>query len=210
VRILGNSSGRQLWPARGVYFLFEHAELRSLDSTTGRVVRVGTHAVSVNSRSTLWGRLRTHKGSEDGRGNHRGSILRLHVGMALKATLGRKISAPTWGIGTSADSEVRRSEENLERLVSEYLHEMAVLWLQVADEPVAERRSISCKMGHADPFRPRRALPARKLAGPKRYLGSVSISLVFGDAPSAHSGNASLQIFFHTSAIQCKDEAAVN
>jgi hypothetical protein len=68
---------------RGVYFFFEGGELRSQSGSGGLVVRIGTHAVSVGSKSTLWGRLAQHRGSLSGNGNHRGSIFRLWVGSAL-------------------------------------------------------------------------------------------------------------------------------
>src|SRR5688572_12309739 len=72
-RYLDASDGRMKWPQRGVYFFFEHGEYRQ-NASTMRVVRVGTHAVSVGSKSTLWKRLSQHKGSQNGSGNHRGSI----------------------------------------------------------------------------------------------------------------------------------------
>src|SRR5690606_41344613 len=71
---------RRLVPTRGVYFFFEPGEFRE-DGQTPRVVRVGTHAVSTGSRTTLWQRLAAHRGRTGGRhpggGNHRGSIFRL-------------------------------------------------------------------------------------------------------------------------------------
>lgn len=97
-RSLGEYTGRVPWPIRGVYFFLEPGEYRTQNSDAPRVVRVGTHAVSVGSKSTLWGRLRAHCGSQSGTGNHRGSIFRLHVGAAMcrwrwKATLdlGRRL-----------------------------------------------------------------------------------------------------------------------
>jgi hypothetical protein len=73
---------RSGWPGRGVYFFFEDHEFRE-DGSTLRVVRVGTHAVSANSRTTLWNRLHTHRGASSGGGNHRGSIFRKRVGETL-------------------------------------------------------------------------------------------------------------------------------
>jgi hypothetical protein len=72
VRKLGECSGRMEWPKRGVYFFYEDGEYRSHTGDGLRVVRVGTHAVRLGSASTLWGRLRQHKGSLSGGGNHRG------------------------------------------------------------------------------------------------------------------------------------------
>ena len=72
------------WPPRGVYFFHESGEARSGTGGGPRVVRVGTHGLKSGSGSTLWDRLSQHRGSSrSGRGNHRGSIFRLIVGIAL-------------------------------------------------------------------------------------------------------------------------------
>ena len=64
---------------------FEDGQIR-VDGTS-RVVRVGTHALRPTDQTTLWGRLRRHRGRIGGRnpggGNHRASIFRGHVGTAL-------------------------------------------------------------------------------------------------------------------------------
>jgi hypothetical protein len=101
-----------------------------------RVVRVGTHAVSANSKSTLWGRLRTHRGARKGGGNHRSSIFRLHVGAAMLARDGADL--PTWGIGSSALKPIHVGEASHERHVSAYIGAMSVLWVEVPDEPSPE------------------------------------------------------------------------
>ena len=59
-KYLRDCNGRMSWPKRGVYFIFEDGELRE-DGHTPRVVRVGTHAVSAGSRTTLWNRLSQHR-----------------------------------------------------------------------------------------------------------------------------------------------------
>ncbi len=133
-RILGECNGRLGWPRRGVYFISEPGEGCSNDPTVPRIVRVGTHAVSTGSRSTLWGRLRAHRGNSDGTGNHRSSIFRLHAGMAMMA-LNHELGLPTWGKGSSAPKETRRTEEPLEKFVSEYIGKMSVIWIDVDDEP---------------------------------------------------------------------------
>src|ERR1700751_3970240 len=81
-RVLRDCHGRSGWPKLGVYFFFEDEEFRE-DGVTPRVVRVGTQAVSKNSKTKLWTRLRSHRGNRTGGGNHRGSIFRLRVGEAL-------------------------------------------------------------------------------------------------------------------------------
>src|SRR5262245_23190275 len=103
-RTLSESHGRSCkWPNRGIYFFFEPGEFR-VEPDALRIVRVGTHAVGAGAKSTLWGRLRAHRGGKDGGGNHRGSIFRLHVGAALLAAHGS--SLPTWGKGMNASRSV--------------------------------------------------------------------------------------------------------
>ena len=82
--LLGACTGREGWPQRGVYLVFEPGEYRA-DGHTPRVVRVGTHALKRGSQRRLWQRLRQHRGNNDGGGNHRGSVFRKHVGAALLA-----------------------------------------------------------------------------------------------------------------------------
>jgi hypothetical protein len=85
-RRLSDCTGNMHWPQRGLYFFFEKGEYRA-NNRELRVVRVGTHALKTGSKTTLWNRLRTHRGPNKGKyiggGNHRGSIFRLHVGTAL-------------------------------------------------------------------------------------------------------------------------------
>ena len=65
-RKLYDCSGRMIWPKRGVYFFFEGGENRSDTGDGPRVIRVGTHALSVGSRTQLWSRLSQHKGQRNG------------------------------------------------------------------------------------------------------------------------------------------------
>ena len=157
---LDRCSGRLGWPQRGVYFLFENHESRS-DSEAGlRVVRVGTHALSLNSRTTLWNRLAQHAGSKkSGAGNHRGSIFRLLVGEALKNRAG--VEEPkSWGFGSHpgeagnrlgmTTAEIRAQEHDHERAVSCYICAMPFLFVAASDAPgpgcdraLIERNSIA-------------------------------------------------------------------
>lgn len=140
-RHLADCNGQMGWPKRGVYFFFEPNEFRTTQADKMRVVRVGTHAVSSGSKSTLWGRLRSHKGLNSGGGNHRGSIFRLHVGAALLAKT--DIELATWGVNSSASREIRQNETQLEQQVSAYIGKMPFLWLAVDDEPsTASHRSV--------------------------------------------------------------------
>ena len=121
------------WPNAGVYFFFERGEHRKR-SEDPRVVRVGTHAVSKGSKATLWNRLRTHRGTGKGLGNHRASIFRLHVGAAI-AQRDERFLIETWGHGQSADTSTRKQEEELERAVSQHIGAMEILWLSIDDPP---------------------------------------------------------------------------
>jgi len=122
------------WPHRGMYFFFEPGEQRSVTGSGARVVRVGTHAVKADSKTSLWYRLSQHKGKvRDGGGNHRGSIFRSHVGTALLARDG--LTLDTWGMGSSAVPAVTQAEHIHEQRVSQTLGQFGVLWLAVDDEP---------------------------------------------------------------------------
>ena len=133
-RTLGSCTGRDGWPKRGVYFFFEPGEIRSDGSL--RVVRVGTHGLTAGTKSTLWGRLSQHRGQATGKGNHRGSVFRLHVGAALSAR-SDVVPVGTWGQRSSAPRDVREAEAAIEQAVSAHLGAMGVLWVPVDDEPGA-------------------------------------------------------------------------
>lgn len=133
-RVLGDCRGRMVWPQRGVYFFHEIGEARSDTGIGPRIVRVGTHALKAGGSTTLWGRLSTHRGQvRRGGGNHRGSIFRLIVGTALIARDGQRF--PTWGEGSSAAKDIKASEVELERAVSQVICKMPFLWLSISDEP---------------------------------------------------------------------------
>jgi hypothetical protein len=136
--LLSECSGLLQWPQRGVYFFMEPGEYRTRKPRQQRIVRVGTHAVSTGSKATLWQRLRAHRGSKDGRGNHRASIFRRHTGAALiarDAVCDARLWQ--WGNGGSASRDIRTQEAEHEKCVSAYLGSMRVLWIEVDDEPGA-------------------------------------------------------------------------
>jgi hypothetical protein len=137
-RLLSSCSGKMNWPLRGVYFFMEDEESRSDSGRGSRIVRVGTHALTPNSRTTLWRRLSQHRGTiRSGGGNHRGSIFRSIVGTALIERDGHV--CPTWDDRTSsASSEIRAGELALECAVSKTIGAMRFLWLAVDDEPGRE------------------------------------------------------------------------
>ncbi len=135
MRRLSDCSGRMPWPQRGVYFFFEPGEVRTGSGTGRRVVRIGTHALTIGAGTTLWGRLSQHRGPKrSGGGNHRGSIFRLLVGTALMERDG--FDCPTWdNRRNTASHDVRESEKTLERAVSKVIGDMSLLWVAVEDEP---------------------------------------------------------------------------
>jgi len=124
--------GAQRLPGRGVYVFIDRAE-RNFLGGRGRIVRIGTHAVSEGSKSTLRNRLRNHAGLKDGTGNHRGSIFRLHVGNAMLARDNGTLLS--WGDGQDAPAEVRASETTMEQRVSAYLGSLELLILDLDDKP---------------------------------------------------------------------------
>lgn len=138
------------WPSHGVYFFFEDGESREGGKTL-RVTRVGTHALSETSKTTLWKRLSQHRGSvgggNPGGGNHRGSIFRLHVGTALIKRDGWPEARDSWARKRPAEtSEARLAESELERAVSSVIGAMPLLWIDVPDRharDAIERGAIS-------------------------------------------------------------------
>jgi len=130
-------------PSRGLYFFIDPTERRRFPTIkNSRIVRIGTHAVSEGSKSTLWQRLKAHRGTDDGGGSHRSSIFRLHVGHAILAS--REIVQDSWGIGDTAAKEVRDAERWLEIEVSNYIRELHVLTLPILDQasPDSDRSYI--------------------------------------------------------------------
>ena len=146
-RCLRECDGRMEWPERGIYFFFESGEARSGSGAGPRVVRVGTHAVTVGSGTTLWGRLKQHRGkARTLGGRHRSSTFRGLVGEALAR---RDDGAPpaSWrrpGVSKSlGESRLRipavaEAELVLEQRVSRYIGAMPFLWLGVGDAPSPE------------------------------------------------------------------------
>lgn len=136
-RLLSDPYLSQVLPRRGVYFFFEPGEYRE-DGDTPRVVRVGTHAVSAGSQTTLWNRLSQHRGRlRGGGGNHRGSIFRRHVGTALlNRGLADAAAGAQWGSPRRpAEGALREAERRVEAMVSQYIRSMPFLWVAVEDPP---------------------------------------------------------------------------
>ena len=139
-RTLANCGGKMTWPERGVYFFFENGEVRSTSGTGPRIVRVGTHAIKTGKEeSTLWGRLRDHRGLLHGKyaggGNHRASVFRKHVGSALLNKAQRQTELERWLKGSSAPLAIRYAEHGIECEVSKHIRCMPFLWVAVNDAP---------------------------------------------------------------------------
>ena len=134
-RELSACTVRMAWPDRGVYFFMEPGESRT-DSGSGlRIVRVGTHALKKGAKSTLWQRLRQHRGAASSKvGNHRGSIFRKIVGDALIRR--DSLDCRTWDkYPSTAPPEIREAERPIEKKVSGVIGQMPFLWLSIEDEP---------------------------------------------------------------------------
>lgn len=142
-RVLGDANGKMSWPGRGVYFIVEMPGGLS-HGTMPRIVRIGTHAISSGSRTSLWNRLSTHRGTTSGGGSHRSSIFRSHVGQAIMQRERTSSWPETWAVGQSAPQEIRGPEAVLEKIVSRTIGEMRVIWLAIPDEagPMSERAYI--------------------------------------------------------------------
>jgi hypothetical protein len=123
------------WPCHGVTFFFEDGETRL--NGAPRVVRVGTHALTAKSTSTLWERLCTHRGSvtgsRPGGGNHRASSFRLRVGTALLSRGQWPSSVRDGWRDRRADFAARDAEYPVEHAVTEHIGGMPFLWLAVTD-----------------------------------------------------------------------------
>jgi hypothetical protein len=135
---LADCDGYMDWPKRDLYVFFAADEQRA-SSNRPRITRVGTHAVYEGSSTSLWDRLRTHRGAlsgtyEDGV-NHRGSVFRKRIGEAMLHRDGMTDDFPAWGEGSSASRDRRLEELPHERRVSTYIRELPFLWIAVDDPP---------------------------------------------------------------------------
>ena len=157
-RRLSDADGRMIWPNRGVYFFFEPGEDRFGSGQGPRVVRVGTHALIAGSGSSLWGRLRQHRGTvKPLGGNHRGSVFRLLVGEAL---IGRdpRVGIDSWGRDRKVNvKDARDAERPLEKMVSQHIGDMSVAFVPIEDAPgpdsmrrYVERNAIALLSGFPD------------------------------------------------------------
>ncbi len=152
-RALGDPKPNLNLPKRGVYFFYSINEIRA-STKQMRVTRIGTHAISKGSKTSLWNRLSTHRGtltgSRPGGGNHRASVFRKIVGESIIMRNSLSNDFPNWSIGNSAPSKIKDEEYELEKSVSNYIGKLPFLWIEIDDEPdkfsnrkVIERNSIA-------------------------------------------------------------------
>jgi hypothetical protein len=133
VRLRECTSSR--WPCHGVTFFFEDGEARLYGSP--RVVRVGAHALTAKSTSTLWNKLCAHRGcvsgSRPGGGNHRASSFRLRVGTAVLSQGQWPPEVRDGWRDKRADFHARDCEYPVEHAVTMHIGSMPFLWLAVPD-----------------------------------------------------------------------------
>jgi len=139
---LKDCTGYMNWPDRGVYFFFAPQEYRDVDNQL-RVTRIGTHAVSEGSSTSLWDRLRTHRGAKrgtyEGGGNHRGSVFqKTRVRPSSSSVRAYTTSILIGERDQSAKRERRLSELEMEQRVSDYLRDLPFLWVDIDDKPSAD------------------------------------------------------------------------
>lgn len=128
-RKLSDCNGKMIWPEQGVYFFFEKGQFR--ENGEPRIVRVGTHAVTENSKAILWKRLRCHKGTKNGYGHHRTSVFRDLVGRAIINK--ERIQINTWKLDR-LDKTQKLDEKEVESKVSNVIGDMPFIVLNVPGE----------------------------------------------------------------------------
>lgn len=142
---LSDVDGSLDWPDRGVYVLFDpETDLEHQSRDQWYISRIGTVGDCKGSTSTLWDRLRAHRGTVSGAyadgGNHRGSIFRQHVGRCIIEREGLE-EYPHWGkahrslpdsVETTA---LREQEHSLELRVSQQIRKMPFLVIDIPGGP---------------------------------------------------------------------------
>jgi len=146
---LSDVDGSLDWPDRGIYVFFDpQSDLEHQSPDQWYISRVGTVGDCKGSKSTLWERLRAHRGTTSGSyadgGNHRGSIFRQHIGRSIIAREGLEDEYPHWGQSHRElpddveTTPLREQEHKLELRVSERIREMPFLVIDIPGEPGAD------------------------------------------------------------------------
>lgn len=169
---LDDVDGSMNWPDRGIYIFFSADTDLELDPVEEwHIVRIGTVGDCAGSASTLWDRLRAHRGTERGDyangGNARGSIFRKHVGRAIIEHEGLEEKYPNWGTPHRnlpekiSTAEIRAQEHPLELRVSERIRELPFLVIDIPGEPGPDcdrariEKNLIALVAHARRTRPR-------------------------------------------------------
>lgn len=174
---LSDADGSLDWPDRGIYIFFSADTDLELDPVEEwRITRIGTVGDCAGSKSTLWERLRAHRGTKQGEyadgGNARGSIFRKHVGRAIIEDEGLEEKYPNWGTphrnlpDELSTPELRAQEHSLELRVSEYIRDLPFLVIDIPGDPGPDcdrariEKNLIALVAHA-----RRTTPALKKDG---------------------------------------------
>lgn len=127
MRLLEDLNRNIKLPTHGVYFFFDENQRRINGEL--RVIRIGTHAARINSKATLYRRLRQHQGTIKNKlGNHRLSVFRELVGLSLMETSGIVINS--WGQKKNKTG----LEVDIEREVTSYLSKQLFMVVEVPGE----------------------------------------------------------------------------
>jgi hypothetical protein len=131
--ILDNIQNGLTVSKQGVYFFFE-VDHPLPEHNMLRCSRIGTHAISENSKATLRQRLLNHRGYANLKGgNHRESVFRDLVGDALlRFGSYNEHIYKTWG-KRIMNPHVRALEKPLESDISHMIARMPFLYLSVPD-----------------------------------------------------------------------------
>lgn len=163
-RKLGNTHGRMYWPQQGVYFFFEKGESRKRSGNGERVVRVGTHALNPRENTTLWRRIRSHRGTMAQPGTaQRNSVFRKWAGNSLCRTHFVD-DCPPW---PQLRHELSHEEQmDVESWINDHMLPMNHLFLPVddrEDRAYIERKAIGLLSEYGED---KKIDPA-----PRRWLG---------------------------------------
>ena len=123
-------------PKRGVYVFLDPNEDTIYSNILPRIVRIGTHAVSNGSKSTIRQRLIAHYGTQSSSGgNHRSSVFRKHIGTALLKGKFSDKRLNSWGKGSNAKKDIKDKEEWLELKVSSEIRKLWCCVFEIDDMP---------------------------------------------------------------------------